>query len=118
MTTISGMATRKGKAPGVMRGVVARNVKARMDLVYSEAANKPMSLSKDAGMALSSVQRVLSADVGVSVDNLERLAMALDTAPYQLLLPDMDPHNPQVVQGASAAERRLYLQLSSRRKVR
>ena len=93
------------------------NTQALMDVVFAESTNRPMDLAKKAGISLSSVQRVLSASAGASIDTIENLALALDVSPYQLIIPDLNISNPQVVNGASAAEKRLYArQLKSKQK--
>lgn len=103
--------TRKKKIPGIMRGVLAANVMALMTQEFSERDNKPLALAKAAGLSLSSVQRTLSGETGASIDTIERIALALGVSPYQLILPELDVENPQVVTGASAAEKRLYADL-------
>lgn len=100
--------TRKKKVPGIMRAVLAENVRALMEREFQEVDNKVLALAKRAGLSLSSVQRTLAGDTGASIDTIERLSVALGVSPYQLLLPELDVLNPQIVNGASAAERRLY----------
>lgn len=99
---------KRPKYVGFMRTVVAANVRALIDDHYKESPNKPMALSKATGLSLSSVQRVLSAEAGASIDTLEAIANAFEISVYQLVLPNLDPQNPQVVSGASAAERGMY----------
>lgn len=91
-----------------MRAVLASNLAALMAREFAANDNKPMALSKAASLSLSSVQRTLTGEVGASIDTIERLALALGVSPYQLILPELDIENPQVVTGASAAEKRLY----------
>lgn len=91
-----------------MRHVLALNVRSLMEHHYRESANRPKALAKDAGLALSTVQRILSASNAVNLDYIEELALALHATPYQLLLPGLDAKNPQVVHGATEEEQRLY----------
>lgn len=100
--------TKRPKYVGFMRTVVASNVRALIDDHYKESPNKPKALAKATGLSLSSVQRVLSAEAGASIDTLEAIANAFEISVYQLVLPNLDPGNPQVVSGATAAERSLY----------
>jgi hypothetical protein len=51
---------------------------------------------------------VLSAEVGASIDTLEAIANVFEISVYQLVLPNLDARNPQVVTGATAAERAMY----------
>jgi transcriptional regulator with XRE-family HTH domain len=78
---------KKRKVPGVMRQVLAENVRASMEREFAVAANKPKELARAAGVTLSTVQRVLEADVGASIDNIESIAKALRSSAYDLLRP-------------------------------
>lgn len=99
---------KKRKFPGFMRQVVAQNVRGLVDHHYALVDNKPKKLAEDAQISLSSAQRVLSAEVGASIDTLEAIANVFEISVYQLVLPNLDAHNPQVVTGATAAERAMY----------
>lgn len=107
--------SRKPKKPKVpaaaMRVVLAENVHNLMRLSFKEKGNKPLALSKAAGISLSSVQRMLSGETGATLDNIHAVAEVLDVAMYQLFIPYLDPGNPQVVKGASPAEQRMYRML-------
>lgn len=100
--------TKELKVPGLMREIVKANVRALMNLAYKESRNRPRALAKDAGLSLSSVQRILDATTGASIDNLEAVASALDVSLYQLMLPNLDADNPQIVQGAAKGEEKFY----------
>lgn len=76
-----GMQTRKKKTPGIMRDILAINVKALMEREFVDEPNMPKALAKRAGLSLSSVQRTLSAETGASVDTIEALGLALPAAP-------------------------------------
>lgn len=91
-----------------MRSVVAQNVRHLVDRHYANEDNKPKRLAKDADISLSSAQRILAADVGASIDTLESIANVFDLSVYQLVLPNLDVENPQIVTGASSAERSMY----------
>lgn len=94
-----------------MRSVLADNVRALMEREFAACDNKPMALAKRAQLSLSTVQRLLSCETGASVDTIEAVSLALGVSPYQMLLPELDHGNPQVVNGATAAERRLYARM-------
>jgi len=96
------------KIAGFMRVVLADNMRSLMQRRFKDSANLPMSLAKEAGVSLSTVQRILNQDVGASLDNIEAIAHALDLAVYQLLLPALNIDNPQVVQGAIKTEEVMY----------
>ena len=99
------------KTPGILRDVVADNIQALMNVNYRGSENKPLDLANDAGISLSSVQRILNKSVGASVDTLERISIALGVSVYQLLIPNLNPRNPQVVKGATKEEERMYRRL-------
>ena len=103
--------TRKRKIPGIMRDVLAANVRALMDREFKDSDNRPMALHLKSGVSLSTVQRTLDASTGASIDTIESLSLALGVSPYQLILPDLNIENPQVVSGVIAAEKRLYANL-------
>lgn len=82
------------KSPGKLRHHVAANIRHQMRAKFWNATNQPLSLAKAAGLSLSTVQRILSAEVGASIDNLEHIAQALDVPAFRLLLIDSTPHRP------------------------
>lgn len=99
------------KVPGFMRLVVGSNVGKLLDHHYghlSHVTQRQLALAKDAGVGLGTVQRIMQRKVGASLDNLESIADALQVSVYQLMLPSLDPRNPQVVQGATEAEKLMY----------
>lgn len=96
------------KVPGFMRTILAANVRGLMEHQYRSASNKPKGLAADAGVSLSTVQRIIAGEVGATIDNIELIAAALGVSGYQLLMPNLRPDNPQVVVGATKDEERLY----------
>lgn len=100
---------KRRKFVGFMRQVVAQNVRHLVDRHYAMSTNRPKALAKDAGLSLSSVQRVLNAEAGASIDTMEVIANVFELSVYQLVLPNLDVDNPQVVIGASSAEKSMYV---------
>ncbi len=99
------------KPPGFFRLVVAANINRLIDHHYRNLPNltqRQRQLAKDSGVAFSTIQRIMKREVGASLDNLESIATAFQIQMYQLMLPELDVTNPQVVNGASAQEKRLY----------
>lgn len=95
--------TRKRKYPGWIRKIVAQNVRALMDKKYAAERNRPGKLSQDAKVSLSTIQRLLSEDVGASIDTIESVARILKVPPFQLLMPSEEMQraiSAQVVAGA------------------
>jgi len=81
-----------------------------MERHFKESRNQPKALATASGMSLSQIQRILKPEIGTSVDQLEALAAVFQLSTYQLLIPDLDVGNEQVVHGATKAEERLYRQ--------
>lgn len=110
--------TRRRKTPSLLRGVIARNVAARARQVFPVSKNLPLEVRNASGtgsadrLTLSHVKRIFRAETSVSLEQLEGLAKALDLAAYQLLLPELDARNPQVVRGATHAEVDLYRKIA------
>lgn len=88
------MATGRAKRPKYAavrtRRVVAENVLLRMNQRYTSNTDKYKALAEDAGTSLSTIQRVTQPDVygvGITVDVLTQVAMALRCEPHELLIP-------------------------------
>lgn len=83
---MKGQAKRR-KVPGEMREVLAQNVGRMMEERYKEHPNRVLSLARDAGVSLSSVQRVLGRETGASLDTIEAIAKVFGLPPFQMLVP-------------------------------
>src|SRR5690606_12347568 len=99
------------KQAGVMRNFLAYNVWERMQIQFplSEHGNKTrqiVALAAEARCSKSTVQRILKGETGLNLDHIEKVAEALDIMVYQLLLPNLDHHNPQVAKCAFVTEER------------
>ena len=103
------------KVPGVMRAVLAENVRALLAYRFELVGDKVRALASSSGVAKSTIHRILKCEVGATIDAIEQLALALDVSVYQLLTPNLDAKHPQVVQGASVAERQLYARLATQK---
>lgn len=91
-----------------MRHVLARNVRALMDKRYAEVGDRPTALAKAANTSLSTIQRVLRAGTGASIDTIEAIASVFELSAYQLLIPELDVGKPQSIEGAAKAEQRIF----------
>lgn len=98
------------KVPGFMRHVLAGNVAALMKLHFMESRNRPKALAAKAGVSLSTIQRILEAKTGATLDNIESIAAVFELSVYQILIPELDVADPQIVPGALKNEERLYRQ--------
>lgn len=107
----------KKKTPKVraafIRHVLAQNVDNLLKSHFKESENFPKALSaaaKKAGftMSISTAQRILKEESGATLDNLQAIADIFDISIYQLLLPNLQADNPQVVQGAVKEEERMF----------
>lgn len=109
MFTISPM--RKAKSPktaGFLRSIVAANLNALMEHNLKEKGDKPRALQEISGVRKSTIQRILSQEVGANMETLEALAAAFHLSGYQLLIPELNPRSPQQIPGAWKTEERLY----------
>lgn len=89
------------------RTVLAQNLKALMrhgDLTQS-------ALGKKAGVAVSTIGRILVEKHAPDIDTLHAIGYALNMTPWQLLVPGLDPTNPPILQNATPEERELYSRL-------
>ena len=66
----------------------------------------------DDQIAKSTVQRIMEKEASATLEQLEKIARALELSPYQLLIPDLHPTNPQVVAGATLEEQALYRKIA------
>lgn len=117
--TLHGMGKRGPKRPKYIsefyRRVLAANVSALASATFRTRPDVPLALAKETGFSKSTIQQIMDPDTygsrGASIDLLDRLAKALDVQPYQLLLPNLDVRNPQVVRGALPGESAFYVRL-------
>jgi hypothetical protein len=110
--------TRRRKNPSPMRETIARNVLLRARIIFPLSKNLPQSIRERSAdsdqdrLVLSHIKRILKSETSVSLEQIDKLARALDLTSYQLLIPDLDPKNPQVVKGATADEQSLYRKIA------
>lgn len=100
--------TKRPKVAGFMRSILAFNTQLLMDKHYEKSSNKPKALAKDSQVRMSTIQRMLKAENGASLDTIEQVAAAFNLSAYQLLIPNLHISNPQVIKGATKDEERLY----------
>lgn len=99
--------------------VIAANVSARAKKVFKGAKNLPMAIrtatndAESERMAKSNIQKIIAGKTSVTLEQLDALARALDLAPYQLLIQDLDAQNPQIAKGATFDERELYKRIAN-----
>ena len=78
--------------PDTALGHLARNLEALMR-TRPELKSQPKVAAK-AGISQSSVGRMFRAEASVTMGHLEAVAHAFGCEPWQLLVPQFDPHNP------------------------
>lgn len=88
------------------RNILAANIKALR--AHNPDLKGQRALAKKASIGEGSVWRATKGEVGVTLDTLEALAAVFGLAPWQLLVPHLDPNNPPVVQALSPEEKRIY----------
>ncbi|MGL5005267.1 MAG: hypothetical protein ACRDAM_20175 [Casimicrobium sp.] len=84
------------------------NVSALMRQRYGK--ENMLRLSKEAGVAIASIQRMRDENTSIGIDIVAKVANVFDLLPWQLLFPNLDPKNPPVL-GITEAEKRLYSSL-------
>lgn len=67
----------------------------------------PTVASKAVGISQQQIDRILKGQK-VRVDTLENLARGYGLEPYQMLVPNLDPGNPQVLRLLGPAEEKVY----------
>ncbi len=84
-----GRRSKRDKPDPLIRGFLATNVTALRDRKYGgpSVTARNRKLAEKADTTLSQIQRVLSMELGTSIDLIARLARALDVRPQDLLTP-------------------------------
>lgn len=63
------------------------------------------------GIAVATISRLINGKTAATLDTLAKLADAFGVQPWQLLIPDLDAHNPQILRNSSPEEAELYKRL-------
>lgn len=82
--------SKRDKRPGTLRVHFAENVKAFRDIKFKDATSdtaKNRLLAKAADCSPSQIQRILKSELGTGIDEIERIALALDAKPADLITP-------------------------------
>lgn len=101
------------KNPGNIRDVVSANLKALMDSTPDLNTQMKIAEKTKGRVSQRTVGRILDRSVSVTVDHIAELAAIFHLQPWQLLLPGLDPKNPQIVPAITAAEKELYDSIKS-----
>jgi hypothetical protein len=91
--------------------VVADNLRRLMD---HHKHRTPTAAARYAGISQQQFDRMLKGQK-VRIDTLECVARGYGLEPYQMLIPGLDPGNPQILRILSPAELRLYSALEEAR---
>lgn len=105
--------SKRDKPDQTIREFLAANVAALRDIKFASRASvtaKNRALAEAADTTLSQIQRVLSSELGTSIDLIARMARALKVRPQDLLTPYF------AVQPRQAAKGEDLPQLFNRRK--
>ncbi len=94
-----------------LRDIIGKNL---TELMKSDMSlNTLDKVATKSGVGRGTVDRMKKADVAVTVDTLEAIANTFKLQPWQLLIPNLIPSNPPVLQPQTATERELYKRLLS-----
>lgn len=94
-----------------IKEVLAQNLNALMaaseDLGTTMAVEQATA-KRSCRIGKSTVHRIRKAETPVNLEYVEVLAKVFGVAPWQLLIPGLDPKNPQVLRSMNPAEESLY----------
>lgn len=100
------------KAPALSRAFIADNLKKLLNRDYPglklTAQQKKLQEDSTGALPFTTTQRLMKKGNGANLETLETYARYFELQMYQLLLPNLDVKNPQVVKGALAAEQKFY----------
>lgn len=91
------------------RTVLAQNLKALMGREDLSQAG----LGKKSGIAQSTIGRILAEKHAPDIDTLDAIAKTFHLNAWQMMVPNLDPSNPPLLQNASPQERELYERLKA-----
>ena len=91
------------------RKVLAQNLHRLM--AARPKLNSNPKLSKRSGVGIATLSRILNMSSAATLDTVTRLASAFEMTPWQMLVPGLDPSNPQILRSTSPAEEALYSKL-------
>lgn len=83
-----------------------QNVQALMVRKYGKTSIKPFAAFCKVGVG--TIQRIEAQQTSVGLTILDKIAQKFDLAPWQLLVPGLDPSNPPTLQPVSRKEREMY----------
>jgi transcriptional regulator with XRE-family HTH domain len=96
-------------ADEALRGIVGDNLKRLMKARASLDSNP--KLSERSGIGIATISRIINGESAATLDTLGMLAKAFGLTPWQLLVPNLDTTNPQILQSTSPEEAALYRKL-------
>lgn len=91
------------------RQVLAQNLKGLMETKHGPQTQT--DLSTRAGVAQSTIGRILNCEVAATIETVSDLAGAYGLQAWQLMVAGMNPSNPPVLMPVSAQEKALYERL-------
>ena len=94
-----------------VRRVLATNVRRLID----HSGHSDPEAARQVGMKPFQLQRITRAEHAVTITTLQKLANGYGVEPYQLLVPNLNPKDPQVLRVLSPEEERLYKALEAAR---
>lgn len=96
------------RSPNFVRQIIGANLKALMKNHPHLDSQMKIQTKTKGRVSQRTVGRILEGSVSVTVDNLAELADIFGLQPWQMLLPNLDPKNPQLVPAITPAEKALY----------
>lgn len=91
------------------RDIIAKNIKALMQK-HDHSENDLFKLSK---VAQSTINRTLKRESAITIDKLDAIAHVYGVASWQLMIPDLDTDNPQMLKVLSIKEQNFYIKMQA-----
>lgn len=103
-----------------IREVLARNLRALMaasPTLKTLEAMEEATAKRGGRVGKSTIDRVRQGTTPLNLDHLETIAKVFGLTPWQLLVPDLRPENPQILRSTGAEEDALYKKLEELREL-
>ncbi|MGJ7497493.1 helix-turn-helix domain-containing protein [Variovorax sp. RT4R15] len=96
-------------ADTALRAIVGDNLRRLMEKRPNLDSNPKLSVRS--GIGVATISRIINGETAATLDTLGMLARAFELQPWQLMVPNLDSTNPQILQSISAKEAELYTRL-------
>lgn len=106
-TFMSRRSTSKDEVPTVSAAALVLGGNLSVLMRSNKDLDSNPKVAKKTGLSTSSVSRLLNGQVDATLETVERIAQAFQVAPWQLLVPNIEPDNLPALQPRTKHEQRL-----------